>query len=778
MLKNYFITAFRNLFRQRLFSLINILGFAVGICSFILIGLYVYRELTFDRYHDKANRIYRIVENLRTENELLLQSTSSPPMGPTIAATFPEIENYVRMQGTGGILRQGEKSFFENDIYFADSTMFDIFSYDLKKGDTKSALVKPYSMVITERTAKKFFPGEDPIGKMLDFDGKPYTITGLMGDVRDDSHFQFNILISFSTIISRSPEMNKNEWWYWNGFHTYFLVREGEDQINNLRAKMPEYIKTVVEAKQSKDLKMHYEDLPLQQLTSIYLETPRSWENGARGNKANVYILSIIAVFILGTAVFNYVNLATARASRRLKEVGLRKVMGAERGALVRQFLGESVIVSFIATLAGFGLAAILLPAFNTLLGTNLHITTLPVEYMIASWLIMVFGLGFLSGLYPAFLISGFHPLLIFKNSPRSIYGHNALRRILVTGQFAISIMLIASTFLVYDQLTLLKTEKLGFNKDAVIKIPYNGNDAVRDHLATIKDELLKIPGVKIVSASDVTPGESTGNNYTSLQNGQGQRTDTNINTSGVDADFLPTFDIKLIAGRNFSKELPGDDSVAYIMNMSAVKQMGFKSPEDALGTPVNSFGKIVGVVGDYRYRSLHYAVEPLLLHNSHWWYSQLSVRVETDDMVAMVKKIEGRWNKLVPNIPFLYTFLDQDYNNLYKSEAQLGKVVTVFSGLAILVACLGLFGLTSFAVQRRFKEIGIRKALGASVGSVVGLISSEFIILIAIAFLIAVPITYYLVTLWLHNFTDRIDIGSMRFILAGLAVLAIAWLS
>jgi len=760
--------------------MINILGFAVGIGSFMLIALYVYHELSFDRFHAKKDRIYRIVEDLKTDNETLYQSTSSPPMGPTLAGEFPEVESYVRMQDMSGIVRHGERQFFEMEGLYADSTLFKIFSFPLLEGDVRTALVKPYSVVLTVETARKYFDNEDPVGKLLDIEGKPYTVTGVAANVPENSHFTFDLLMSFSTLVSERPEMNKNEWWYWNGYHTYLLLKEGDNQIGHLRSKMRGYIDKYIEAKQSKENTMHYVDLPLQALMDIYMATPRTWENGPRGSKSNVYILSIIAVFILVTASFNYINLATARASRRLKEVGLRKVLGAQRRALIQQFLGESLIVCLAATLVGAGLAAALLPLFNTMLGTSLHLRMVPGLYWGMGLPALALVLGLLSGAYPAFMISGFQPLQLFRSSPRSMYSHNGLRRLLVAGQFVISITLIAGTLLVFDQLSLLRNRDLGFDRDQMLLVKYNGNDAVRNHLASIKEELLRIPGVKSVAASSVVPGQSTNNLYSTLENAEGKLTNTNINTVSFDPDFLPSYSIRLLAGRNFSKDVPADDSVSFILNAAAVKQMGFKSPEEAIGKEVHQRyrGKVIGVVEDFHYRSLHYNVDPLLIHSNHWWYGTLSIKLQSADVPAVVRAVEKRWGQLVPEVPFLYSFVDQDYDRLYKSEMQLGKVVTVFSVLAILVSCLGLLGLTAFAVERRFKEIGIRKALGASVSQVMMLIAAEFVRIIAIAFVLSVPITWYVISLWLQNFTDQVPIGISRFIAAGVGVMAIAWLS
>jgi len=554
------------------------------------------------------------------------------------------------------------------------------------------------------------------------------------------------------------------------------LLKEGEGQIEKLREKMPAFITSNIEKGG-----MYYEDLPLQPLTSIYLATPRSWENGKRGSQNNIYTLSIIALFILLIACFNYINLATARASRRLKEVGLRKVLGAQRRALMYQFLGESIIVSTLATFFGFLLAALVLPVFNTLVETPLVFNLFPGSMMIwAGFFVIAVGLGLLSGVYPSLVISGFHPLQIFRGAPQSIFGHNGLRKMLVSVQFIISIMLLAGTLIVFDQLDLLRSRDLGFTKEGMLLLRYNGDGSVRDRLEVIKTELLKVPGVLSAAGCSTVPGEPSNNLYATIEMEDGKLSPSNINTNFVDSDFLPAYGIEIIAGRNFVKDSRADDTTAFIINETAVKDFGWK-PEQALGKKVDQNGKrgqIIGVVKDYHYQSLHHQVAPLILQVNKYAYSTLSLKIKTDDVQATLKSIGIKWKELTNNLPYRYSFLDEDYDRLYKADAQLGKVAGIFSGLAIAVGCLGLLGLTSFSVERRVKEIGIRKVLGATLGNIILIISKEFVGLILLSFVIAIPITWFLITRWLDNFTDKVTIGPVNFLVAGLSVLTIAWIT
>ncbi len=506
MFRNYFITSVRSLMRSKGFSMINIAGLAVGLATFCLIAFYVYHQLSFDRYHEKGDRIFRITENLRTENELLFQAASSPPMGPRMQKEFPEVESYVRMQQWHLLAEHKGITFYEPECYIADSTVFDIFSWPLLKGDKKTALREPFSIVLTQTMAKKYFGDEDPVGQMIKMDYDNYTITGVMADVPENSHFAFSCLISFST-WSRNNKDAEDRAWFWNGYNTYLLLNHAQS-IASVRAKMKEFIDKNIEKGG-----MYYEDLPLQPLTSIYMAKPRAGENGMRGNMNNIYILSIIAVFILLIACFNYINLATARASRRLKEVGLRKSLGALRRMLVAQFLGESLIVTFIAGFFAVFLIWLALPSFRTLVESPLSLSLLPDPWLVAGGSVaLLFLIGLLAGAYPAFIISGFRPLQIFRPSTKGVYSHHNFRKVLVTTQFLISIMLVAGTMLVNDQLTLVRTQNLGFNKDATLVLPTNGDTTIVNHLDAIKQELMRVKGVVGVTGSNTVPGQSTTN--------------------------------------------------------------------------------------------------------------------------------------------------------------------------------------------------------------------------------------------------------------------------
>jgi putative ABC transport system permease protein len=710
------------------------------------------------------------VENLRTENELLLQSTSSPPMGPRMMKNFPEVENYVRLQNWNLLGQRNGKSYYERECYLADSTVFDIFSFNLIHGDKKTALREPFSLVLTESMAKKYFGDEDPVGQTLKMDYDNYNITGVMEDVPENSHFRFSSLISFST-WSRNNKDAEDRQWYWNGFHTYLLLRDAQS-ADNVRAGMKSFIERNIEKGG-----MYYEDLPLQPLASIYMAAERSWENGTRGSMNNVYILSIIAVFILLIACFNYINLATARASRRLKEVGLRKSLGALRRMLIAQFLGESIIVAFISSILAALLVWTMLPAFRTLIDSPLSFSILPNPSLTTGAVLMlILFIGVLAGAYPALIISRFQPLQIFRPSTQGIYSHHNFRKLLVTIQFVISITLVAGTLLVNDQLKLVRNQDLGFDKNNMLVLPTNGDTLILRHLDAVKNELKRVDGVGAVAGSTSVPGQSANNLYTEIEMADGKMSPTNINFNYVDHDFVETYNIQLLAGRNFLREVKADDSTAYIINESGVRDFGW-TPEQAIGKTVQkgAKGKIIGVVKDFHYRSLHTSVEPLLLALTNQVY-RMSVRIDENEMPQAIERVQQKWNELLPHLPFDYSFLDVDFDRQYKADQQLGKVAGVFTGLAIFIGCLGLLGLTSFVVERRTKEIGIRKVLGASVPSVVMLIAQEFIWLILIALILATPLTWFLIQEWEKNFTLQAVIDPLRFLMAGFFVFFFAW--
>jgi putative ABC transport system permease protein len=780
MLRSFYIAALRNLAKNKIISAINVLGLSAGLATFIIISLFVYHEYSFDRYHKNANRIFRVVENLETEREILYQSVSSPPMGPAMQRQFAEVENFVRFLKRDFNVRVGDRVFVEDNCYFTDPSIFDVFSFHLIRGKSQTSLVEPHSLVLSESSAKKFFGQNDPLDKSLEVNGEMFKITGVFADVPENSHFSVNILASFSTwslgsIMGIPNKLIEEAGWFMNGIHTYILLRD-ESQAAGLRAKMKEFIKRNIPRGG-----LYYEDIPLQPLTHIYLREPaRTFENGVRGSLSNVYVLSIIGWFVLVTACFNYVNMATARASHRMKEVGMRKVMGAQKSSVIAQFLIESTVVCVIAITLSIGICIVTLPAFNTVLETDLGFGLLPTIYLIGGLAMLSFFISIFSGLYPALVLSGFRPLDIFRPSLQGFFSHQTIRKVLVSTQFVISITLVAGTLLVFKQLSLVQTRDLGWEKEATVLVQIMGNEKIRNDIEVVKVQLLRVPQITSAAAANRMPGEQTTNLYTTVEAEEGNMVATSINTNFVDHDFLPAFKIPLVAGRNFSREFLADDSSAFIVNESAMRHFGWRL-ESAIGKKVSQSGKvgyIVGVCKDFYYRSLHHAIEPLILTMNRKTYNTIALKINSENIVAVVEDIQQVWKNVAPEYPFGFTFLDQDYERLYQTDSKMGRIAGIFSTLAIFIGCLGLLGLTSFSVSRRVKEIGVRKILGASVIQIILSISKEFVSLIGIAFLISIPVTYYLISEWLLNFSERIHIGGMVFVLAGISVLMAAALS
>jgi len=780
MLYNNIKIALRTLSKHRMYFLLNTLGLTIGIAASLLIFLFIRFELSYDEYHSKKDRIYKITEDLKTENELLFQASSSPPMGPTFQRVLPEVKSYVRFLNSGNCLvKKEEEQHYEEDVYLVDNNVFEVFDWELTSGNPKTALEKPYTVVLTEEIAKKYFGDENPIGQSFSIDGDECEITGVLKKIPLNSHFRFTMLVSMETFMQRFDD-NLAGAWFWNSFYTYLLLEEGEGQIDNLRDKVQPFIKEEITDKLS-GVGMFYQDLPLQKLTDIYLAEGRAWENGERGNANNVSILSTMAILILLIAVINYMNLATAQASLRTKEIGVRKVSGAKRSNLMWQFLTESVVISCFSMVLAILVVWILLPYFNEILNKQLGIGILFEMPYIFLLLLGALFTGIVSGSYPALILSNFKPVNILKGSSKKVAGSSLLRKVLVVSQFAISMMLIAGTILVYQQLNFLKNKPLGLQKDQMLVISFNGHSSVRERVETFKNEFKNIPKVKGVSASQSIPSGNIGNNYAHVEIEEGKMSPTNINPIRLDYDFILLYGIEMAEGRNFSLKFPADDTTAYILNEAAVKNFGFPSLEAAIGKKFvmgNREGTIVGVTKDFNYKSLHKKIEPLVMYPIRNGHNYFTLKVESGEMQKTLAAVEAKWKALAPELPFNFFFLDQNFDGLYTSEDQLHKTVIVFSGVAIWIACLGLFGLASFAVARRLREIGIRKVLGASISGIFMMVIKDFSGLIFIALGISIPVTNFFIGMWLDDFAFKISIGYSAFLIAGVAGFLIAGLT
>lgn len=787
MFKNYLTIARRNLWRHKTYTFINVIGLSVGIACCVLIVLYVQDERSYDRYHSNAEQIYRIVENIGDTEE----AASVPfPVGHTLVADYPAIvkqaTRFYNMQAPALTLtylaeNRPPRSFNERRFFFTDASVFEVFDFTFLQGDPGTALQAPNTIALTETAAQKYFDTENPIGKTLLFEGEhTLTVTALLADVPTNSHFTFDMLASFGTLESVYADTpHLLEGWAWNPVWTYLLLHEHVSP-ETLEAQFPGFVDQYFHPA-IKDIISLY----LQPLTDIHLHSRLDFEIAPNSDIAYVYIFSAIAVFILLIACINFMNLATARSVKRAQEVGVRKALGAHRFQLMKQFLGESLLTTTLAALVALPLMYYLLPILNTIADKSLS-----VGWATHSWLFLLLAgivliVGLLSGLYPALFLSGFQPTQVLKQNVR--LGHASLavwlRKGLVITQFAISIALLVGTAIVYQHLSFLRDARLGFDEAQVLMVtlPHSG---FLDHFATLKNEWMAHNQVQSVTISQ----NILGSNHDSCPlRPEGYDEMQQIKCTRVHDDFVSTFGMHLLAGRDFSVDFPSDVGGALILNESAVRMLGWGDPEDAIGKPFintqgNPWGTVVGVTRDYHFASLHHSIDPFIalrLSSNPLTLSlfsrYLAVRIGTEDVPNTLAHLEAQWQTLMPNAPFDFVFLDQDLEQLYRSEETLGQTASAFSLLAVLIACLGLFGLASFMAEQRTREIGIRKVLGASTSSVVRLLSKEFVYLVLFAMLVGWPIAYIALEWWLRQFAFRPEVPLEPFLLAGLLALFIA---
>jgi putative ABC transport system permease protein len=773
MLRNYFKLAFRNLLRRKVYSAINILGLSIGMTCCMLIFLYVNHELSYDKFHTKADRIYRLVTDIKTPTETIRASVTSAPMGSYLKKDFPEVEQVVRIDYLSVLLQNEAHQFQEDHVLFADASFFNVFDFSLLRGNASTALTDAFSIVLTEDAAKKYFGEQDPIGQTMRLEGAfDLTVTGVVSNVPSNSQIQFDILISMSTFLEKIDPARQEQWEHF-GFYTFLLLAE-HGHPETLAAKFPAFMEQHIG--QRKENSMYY-SLFLEPLSRVYLYTDR--EGPVMGSLSNIYFFSIIAGFILLIACINFMNLATARATERAKEVGIRKVIGALKRQLTVQFLSESILLSLLAFVLASIFAESLLPVFNQLSGKTIAESIVYENNYLLLFFILALGVGILAGIYPAFVLSGFQPVTVLKGRLIGSGRGLLLRKGLVVVQFAISIMLIAGTAIVYTQLNYMRSRELGFNKEQMLVIKFTTrDDKERQQIAAIKNSLKSHPQVLSVSASSSTPSQNNSRAYTNIENPDGEMQVSNIDLYSVDFDFLHQYQIQVVAGRAFSRDFPTDSTQALIINEAAAADYGYASPEDAVGKRFSQWGRegqIIGVIKDFHTRSLQQQITPLTMRIARSDFKLISLHIEGNDIPKTLAALEQQWQALVPHRPFDYFFLDEAFDHQYRNETRFGKLVICFAGLAIFIACLGLFGLVTFAARQRTKEIGIRKVLGATVGNVVTLLSKDFLKLVVIAFLVAIPIAWYALNGWLDNFAYRTDVGVGVFLLTGLTAVLIA---
>ncbi len=787
MFKNFLKVALRNLWKNKAFSAINIAGLSVGLAVCLLIVLYVKDELSYDKYNAHSENIYRIDGDIFFNGTQFTSAFSPAPLVPTLMKDYPQILQYTRLRDYGNILvRKDNQNIQNHNAVFADSTFFQVFSIPMIAGNRLTALNEPNSIVIDETTANKYFNSTGVVGKTLIVDdGVNCKITGVIKDFPPQSHFHF----SFIRPIHDTYHDDQNDWLS-NNYASFVLVRPGVTKAS-LQNAVDATINNYLLKQLDQFLHMNANDLknsgnhfiyPVMPLTDIHLHSNKSYEFEANGNITYVYIFSIIAIFILLIACVNFMNLSTARSANRAKEVGIRKVAGSSRSSLVTQFLTESVLTSFLSLLLAIGIAALLLPLFNQLAGKQMNVWTLFSTWLLPVLIALIVVVGCIAGSYPAFYLSSFQPVQVLKGSIAKGFKNSWLRSGLVVFQFFISISLIIGTIVIYNQLTYIRSREIGYNRDQVLVI--NNTYALDKKIKSFRQDMLKISGVQSAAIAGNLPVETS---YS--QNGWFK--DPTLDAKQViiltdfnaDQNYVPTLGMQMTAGRNFSTDFPTDSS-AVIINETAAKLLGFKNPlTETLYRPSGYASNggfaskpfhIIGVVKDFNFNSMHDKVGPLIIELSEN-YGRIAMRINTKNIPALISEIEKKWNSMGPGQPFSYTFLDADFNKIYNAEQRTGKLFITFAIFAIFIACLGLFGLVTYAAEQRIKEIGVRKVLGASVSEIVTMISKDFVKLVLIAFVIAFPVAWLMMNKWLQGFAYRINISWWVFALAGLLTIAIA---
>ncbi len=782
MLKNYFKIALRNLRKNPAYALINVAGLALGIACCTIMLLYVRDELTFDTFHQKTERIYRLTETRQSpeSGERHFPFTKGP-VGPALVADFPEIVNAVRLRDRQGVgrftVKYGEQRFYEGDYLIAEASFFEVFDFKLMQGDAATALTAPLAVVLTETAAQKYFGNLNPIGKVLNIERTgDCKVTGILQDPPPNSHLDFSMLISFATLEAVPGWKRFIDSWDSDSFITYVLT-EHPLEVEAFNAKLPAFLQKYRGANPAQA-----HALKLQPLAEIHFQSARLEfdRNHAKGQIAYVYIFGLIALFVLFIACINYMNRATAAAMKRAKEIGMRKVVGAFKRQLLGQFLGESLLLASLALLCAIALAEFALPAFNAMADKKLALNLIADRAQLASLLGLGLLVGLAAGSYPAFYLSRLRPALVFKGESKA--GGALLRRGLVVAQFALSIIMIVATLAAHQQLDYIRAKNLGFNQEQLVVIDINSGNT-RRNFAAIKNEMAKIPAVKSVSVSSRVPGEWKNlSQIEALPEGAPETEQRTMYFLGIDEDFLRTFEMSLSTGRNLSSAM-GTDTAAILINETAARALGWDEPlkQELRVLADNYRGRVVGVVKNFHFQSLHEAIAPLVL--GHWnnpvrEIDYFTARVNAENLpqtLAALQKVHEQFDQVTP---FEYNFLDERLNDFYQTDMRVGKVFGAAATLTIFIACLGLLGLAAFTAEQRTKEIGVRKVLGASLGNIILLLSKDFARLVLIATLIASPMAFFALQKWLQNFAYRITLGLDMFVLAGLLALFIALLT
>jgi putative ABC transport system permease protein len=775
MIKNYFKTAFRNLWKNKASSFINTFGLTIGLCSCLLIGLYIQHELSYDNFQTKGDRIVRTIMAYKFDGgtEMKKGNFTSARVAPRFKQVFPEIESAVRMTKYSRVVHYNDKLINESSFMYTDPSFFDLFSFKLLRGDALKVLNAPNQVVVTESTAKRYFGNEDPVGKVLKVgtDTSLYQVTGVMQDCPSNSQIKFDFLASWSS-LGLTADKEKS---YWDAnFTTYFLLKNKE-MIAPLQAKITPFMRKEMVGMGATV------DFELEPFNKIHLYSP--YEGFEPNNSITyIYILEAVALLMLAIACFTYVNLNTARSMERAREVGVRKVIGAGNKQLFWQFIGESVLLCTISTILSVLVAALLLPVFNQLSDKQLTINAIFSVPFMAGALLLIVLVSFLAGTYPALILSNFQPVKVLKGSFKNTGSGQWLRKSLIVFQFAISVVLIIATFIMQKQLNYIQNRNLGYNREQVLVLPMDTKMLARVDL--IKQELKSnLNIVSVARCSNPPTNIVSGYNMRSATMPETQQIAVTANV--VDEDFVNTIGLQLLTGTNLNQQDIEDASYDdykkntfhFILNESAARQLGW-TPEQAVGKKMflgdDRQGYVKGVVHDFNFESMHNPIKPLVLFPEASG-RMLLLKLKSNNLQQTIGFLESKWKQLVPYRPFEYHFLDEDFNKLYSSEMRLGKVLTVFASIAIALACLGLLGLSAYVAKQRVKEIGIRKVLGASVSNITTLLSVDFVKLVFVAIIISIPVAWWMMNKWLLSFAYKTEMNWWIFVMAGICAIAIA---
>jgi putative ABC transport system permease protein len=777
MLKNYLKIALRNFQRHKGYSFINIAGFAVGMAVCLLILTYVRHELSYDKYHKDRDRVYRIAQDIRTPTSNRVFAMISPMVAPTLKADYPQVEQAGRVliPWQSRLVRREDTFFYEDRFMYADPELFEVLTIPFIQGNPLKALTRPHTLVISERIALKYFGLENPLGETLEINDETFEVTGLVADSPENTHLKYDLIASMGTL--RDWEEMSN--WYSTMFYTYLKLKpnvDGEEFSRQVSSLADKHV-----GEQLKEMSDSYHYF-LQPVSSIHLHSHLRYETEPSGNPQYVTIFSLVGLFILLIACLNFMNLSTARSANRAKEVGMRKVVGAKRIQLVGQFLGESLLVTLVSLGLAMIIAKFAIPLINDLTGIALNFDLILNPMVLAGLITGSITVGLAAGVYPALVLSAFRPIATLKGSLRRGSSDFALRNGLVVVQFSISVVLIIGTLIMARQFNFMKNQHLGFEKEQKLVLPIRGGISIQENYESVKNQFSENPFVKNATVSSSVPGRGVSNFGISLVGEEDPKNQSMFHLY-FDFDFIPLYAIEMAAGRAFQKEMSTDIAGAFLINEAAVAAFGWSSPEEAIGKRLKTgFGgrvnPIIGVVKNFHYRGLQTQVEPLVMENNPLLFRYLTLSVDISDIKDTMAIVESQWKSLYPNHPFESFFLDTDFDQQYRSDEQVGKILGIFTVLGLFIACLGLLGLASFTTESRTKEIGIRKVLGASVPGIVIMLSKQFTKWVFLANIIAWPLAYYFMSKWLKNFAYRTDMNILIFILSAFLVLAVALLT